>query len=149
MDDGQEQEMAVGRLERGKRKLQRVMNKSVRRWMIVIYKQALILIRQAFKMVTDLEKNGGDVVGNSNNYVIRDLIEKTKNWLVQRMGKKFPSLSADPPPPPVVGRRGRGKKVRSRRFVRLLPRSSRRPTRRLLLLLLRLPLSNCSLLSLK
>jgi hypothetical protein len=64
-------------------------------------------------MVTDLEKNGGDVVGNSNNYVIRDLIEKTKNWLVQQMGKKFPSLSADPPPPPVVGRRGRGKKVRS------------------------------------
>jgi len=104
--------MAVGRLERGKRKLQRVMNKSVRRWMIVIYKQALVLIRQAFKMVTDLEKNGGDVVGNSNNYVIRDLIEKTRNWLVQQMGKKFPSLSADPPPP-VVGRRGRGKKVRS------------------------------------
>ncbi len=99
MDDGQEQEMAVGRLERGKRKLQRVMNKSVRRWMIVIYKQALVLIRQAFKMVTDLEKNGGDVVGNSNNYVIRDLIEKTRNWLVQQMGKKFPSLSADPPPP--------------------------------------------------
>ena len=112
MDDGQEQEMAVGRLERGKRKLQRVMNKSVRRWMIVIYKQALVLIRQAFKMVTDLEKNGGDVVGNSDNSVIRDLIEKTRNWLVQQMGKKFPSLSADPPPP-VVGRRGRGKKVRS------------------------------------
>ena len=104
--------MAVGRLERGKRKLQRVMNKSVRRWMIVIYKQALVLIRQAFKMVTDLEKNGGDVVGNSDNSVIRDLIEKTRNWLVQQMGKKFPSLSADPPPP-VVGRRGRGKKVRS------------------------------------
>jgi hypothetical protein len=113
MDDGQEQEMAVGRLERGKRKLQRVMNKSVRRWMIVIYKQALVLIRQAFKMVTDLEKNGGDVVGNSDNSVIRDLIEKTRHWLVQQMGKKFPSLSADPPPPPVVGRRGRGKKVRS------------------------------------
>ena len=112
MDDGQEQEMAVGRLERGKRKLQRVMNKSVRRWMIVIYKQALVLIRQAFKMVTDLEKNGGDVVGNSDNSVIRDLIEKTRNWLVQQMGKKFPSLSADSPPP-VVGRRGRGKKVRS------------------------------------
>ena len=118
MDDGREQEMAVGRLERGKRKLQRVMNKSVRRWMIVIYKQALVLIRQAFKMVTDLEKNGGDVVGNSYNYVIRDLIEKTRNWLVHQMGKKFPSekrddhfLSADPPP--VVGRRGRGKKVRS------------------------------------
>ena len=111
MDDGQEQEMAVGRLERGKRKLQRVMNKSVRRWMIVFYKQALVLIRQAFKMVTDLEKNGGDVVGNSDNSVIRDLIEKTRNWLFQRMGKKFPSLSADPPPP-VVGRRGRGKKVR-------------------------------------
>jgi len=48
-DDGREQEMAVGRLERGKKKLQRVMNKSVRRWMIVIYKQALVLIRQAFK----------------------------------------------------------------------------------------------------
>jgi hypothetical protein len=112
MDEGREQEMAVGRLERGKRKLQRVMNKSVRRWMIVIYKQALVLIRQAFKMVTDLEKNGGDVVGNSDNSVIRDLIEKTRNWLVQQMGKKFPSLSADPPPP-VVGRRGRGKKVRS------------------------------------
>jgi hypothetical protein len=89
------------------------MNKSVRRWMIVIYKQALVLIRQAFKMVTDLEKNGGDVVGNSDNSVIRDLIEKTRNWLVQQMGKKFPSLSADPPPPPVVGRRGRGKKIRS------------------------------------
>ncbi len=118
MDDGREQEMAVGRLERGKRKLQRVMNKSVRRWMIVIYKQALVLIRQAFKMVTDLEKNGGDVVGNSDNCVIRDLIEKTRNWLVRQMGKKFPSekhgdhfLSANPPP--VVGHRGRGKKVRS------------------------------------
>ena len=111
-DDGREQEMAVGRLERGKKKLQRVMNKSVRRWMIVIYKQALVLIRQAFKMVTDLEKNAGDVVGNSYNSVIRDLIEKTRNWLVHQMGKKFPSLSADPPPP-VVGRRGRGKKVRS------------------------------------
>ncbi len=116
MDDGREQEMAVGRLERRKKKLQRVMNKSVRQWMIVIYKQALVLIRQAFKMVTDLEKNGGDVVGNSYNYVIRDLIEKTRNWLVHQMGKKFPSekhgdhfLSADP----VVGRRGRGKKVRS------------------------------------
>jgi len=55
-DDGREQEMAVGRLERGKKKLQRVMNKSVRRWMIVIYKQALVLIRQAFKMVQKLAR---------------------------------------------------------------------------------------------
>lgn len=144
MDDGQEQEMAVGRLERGKRKLQRVMNKSVRRWMIVIYKQALVLIRQAFKMVTDLEKNGGDVVGNSNNYVIRDLIEKTRNWLVQQMEKNFLRF-----PPIRRRRRSSAAEEEERRFVRLLPRSSRRPTRRLLLLLLRLPLSNCSLLSLK
>ena len=102
--------MAVGRLERGKRKLQRVMNKSVRRWMIVIYKQALVLIRQAFKMVTDLEKNGGDVVGNSNNYVIRDLIEKTRNWLVHQMGKKFPSGKHGDHFLSAPGRGGRGKK---------------------------------------
>jgi hypothetical protein len=44
------------------------------------------------------------------------LIEKTRIWLIDQMGKKFPSekhdghfLSADP----VVGHGGRGKKVRS------------------------------------
>lgn len=109
-DDGREQEMAVGRLERGKKKLQRVMNKSVRRWMIVIYKQALVLIRQAFKMVTDLEKNAGDVVGNSYNSVIRDLIEKTRNWLVHQMGKKFSSGKHGDHFLSAPGRGGRGKK---------------------------------------
>jgi hypothetical protein len=65
-------------------------------------------------MVTDLEKTAGDVVGRGKNNVIRDLIEKTRIWLVDQMGKKFPSekhnghfLSANP----VVGRGGRGKKA--------------------------------------
>lgn len=83
--------MAVGRLERGKRKLQRVMNKSVRRWMIVIYKQALVLIRQAFKMVTDLEGRGGAADDLASDNVIRDLIDKTKIWLVDQIGKNFSS----------------------------------------------------------
>jgi hypothetical protein len=71
---GREQETAaavsVKRLEHGKKKLLRVVTKPFRRWLIVIYKQALALVRQAFKMVTDLEKNAGDVVGSGENNVI-------------------------------------------------------------------------------
>jgi hypothetical protein len=64
---GREEETAVAvsvkRLER-RRKMLRVMTKPFRRWLIIIYKQALALVCQAFKMVTDLEKTGG--VGKDN-----------------------------------------------------------------------------------
>ncbi len=71
---GREQETAVKRLERGKKKLLHVVTKPFRRWLIVIYKQALALVPQAFEMVTDLEKMAGGVDGGKDN-VIRALIE--------------------------------------------------------------------------
>ena len=85
---GRELETAVKRLERGKKKLLRVMAKPFRRWLIVIYKQALALVHQAFEMVTNLEKMAGGVVGGEDN-VIRALIEKNRIWLVDEIGKKF------------------------------------------------------------
>jgi len=66
---GREQETSVKRLERGKKKLLRVVAKPFRRWLIVIYKQALALVRQAFEMVTNLEKTAGGVVGGEDNVI--------------------------------------------------------------------------------
>ncbi len=71
---GQEQETAVAavsvkRLERRKKKLLCVVTKPFRRWLIVIYKQDLALVRQAFKMVTDLEKTAGGVIGGEDNVI--------------------------------------------------------------------------------
>jgi len=120
---GREQETAVKRLERGKKKLLRVVAKPFRRWLIVIYKQALALVRQAFEMVTDLEKTAGGVVGGEDN-VIRALIEKTRIWLVDQIGKKFPSEKHNNSLKNLVisggggvgvgsGRGGRGKKART------------------------------------
>jgi hypothetical protein len=73
-----------------KRKLSFV-SKPFRRWLIVIYKQALALVRQAFKMVTDLEGRGGAADDLASDNVIRDLIDKTKIWLVDQIGKNFSS----------------------------------------------------------
>jgi hypothetical protein len=115
---GREQETAaavsVKRLERGKKKLLRVVTKPFRRWLIVIYKQVLALVRQAFKMVTDLEKTAGGVVGGKDN-VIRDLIEKTRIWLVDQIGKKFPSEKARQFPQKSCRRRWRRQPRRKRK----------------------------------
>jgi len=97
MDDsppgGREEKIAaVGRGGGGRRKRKlSFVTKPFRRWLIVIYKQALALVRQAFKMVTDLEGRGGAADDLASDNVIRDLIDKTKIWLVDQIGKNFSS----------------------------------------------------------
>ncbi len=64
------------------------MAKPLRQWLIVTYKQVLALVRQAFKMVTNLEQMGGSDL--SSDTIIRDMIENTRIWLVDQIGKHFP-----------------------------------------------------------
>jgi hypothetical protein len=79
--------VSVKRLERGRKRLHAVA-KPIRRWLIVIYKQVLALVRRAFKMVTNLEQVGG--ADQSSDNVIQDMIENTRIWLVDQIGKHFP-----------------------------------------------------------
>jgi hypothetical protein len=97
MDDsppgGREEKIAVvgGGGGGGRKRKLSFVTKPFRRWLIVIYKQALALVRQAFKMVTDLEGRGGAADDLASDNVIRDLIDKTKIWLVDQIGKNFSS----------------------------------------------------------
>jgi hypothetical protein len=56
----------------GRKKKLNVVTKPFRRWLIVIYKQALALVRQAFKMVVNLEGRGGAADDLALDNVIRD-----------------------------------------------------------------------------
>jgi hypothetical protein len=95
MDDsppgGREEKIAVVGGGGGRKRKLSFVTKPFRRWLIVIYKQALALVRQAFKMVTDLEGRGGAADDLASDNVIRDLIDKTKIWLVDQIGKNFSS----------------------------------------------------------
>ena len=143
---GREQETAVKRLERGKKKLLHVVAEPLRRWLIVIYKQALALVRQAFEMVTNLEKTAGGVVGGKDN-VIRALIEKTRICSLIKLEKNFIQRSTTIPSKisssaaASASAWAAAAEEEERRLVllRLPPWSSRRPTH---LLLLRLILLN-------
>ena len=62
--------------------------KPFRRAVVVIYKRILSMVRQVFKMVASLHG-----LGNSDlpsDHVVRDMIDKTKVWLVDQMGQHFP-----------------------------------------------------------
>jgi len=95
MDDsppgGREEKIAVVGGGGGRKRKLSFVTKPFRRWLIVIYKQALALVRQAFKMVTDLEERRGAADDLASDNVIRDLIDKTKMWLVDQIGKNFSS----------------------------------------------------------
>jgi len=58
------------------------------RALLIVYKKVLSMIRQAFKMVVDLEKLGRrDLPGEST---VQEMIQNTRIWLIDQMGKNFP-----------------------------------------------------------
>ena len=79
--------ISIKRLGRRRKRLL-TMAKPLPQWLIVTYKQVLALVRQAFKMVTNLEQMGGSDL--SSDTIIRDMIENTRIWLVDQIGKHFP-----------------------------------------------------------
>jgi len=61
---------------------------SFNRALLIVYKKVLSMIRQAFKMVADLEKLGRrDLPGEM---IVKEMIENTRVWLIDQMGKNFP-----------------------------------------------------------
>ena len=79
--------ISIKRLGRRRKRLL-TMAKPLRQWLIVTYEQVLALVRQAFKMVTNLEQMGGSNLSSDTN--VRDMIENTRIWLVDQIGKHFP-----------------------------------------------------------
>jgi hypothetical protein len=77
------------RLVRGREKREYAVAKPFRRAVIIIYKKILSMVRQVFKMVASLHGLGDSDL--PSDHVVRDMIDKTKVWLVDQMGKHFPS----------------------------------------------------------